>query len=152
MMITIRIPGEPVAQGRGRVAVIAGHARVYDPAKSRSWKGAAAVHMLEAMAGWPPLTGPVALGVQAVFSMPKSRWQRSRIRPAEWHCKRPDLDNVIKAVKDAAKGVLWLDDSQVVTISASKITGEQGQAPGLVITVTEAGEMAGQRAREGGSK
>lgn len=34
----ITIPGEPCAQGRPRFSVINGHARAYDPAKSRNYK------------------------------------------------------------------------------------------------------------------
>ena len=44
-MLTITIPGEPVAQGRGRAVRIGAGVRVIDPAKSRSWKGVAAVFM-----------------------------------------------------------------------------------------------------------
>jgi Holliday junction resolvase RusA-like endonuclease len=39
-----------------------------------------------------------------------------------WHCKKPDLDNLIKAVTDAITDTqrIWLDDSQVCFISATK--------------------------------
>jgi Holliday junction resolvase RusA-like endonuclease len=36
------------------------------------------------------------------------------------HIKRPDLDNLIKFVKDCANGVLWKDDSQIISLNASK--------------------------------
>lgn len=136
--ITATIPGEPVAQGRGRVAVIAGHARVYDPAKSRNWKATAQEHLRRAMeaSGYLPLRGPLALQVEAVFTMPASRHLRKGARPSEWHTKRPDLDNVLKSLKDAASGVVWLDDRQVVAVSASKRTGAQGEPPRVEVRVT----------------
>lgn len=34
--------------------------------------------------------------------------------------KRPDLDNLIKTVKDACNRVVWLDDSQVCTLTVTK--------------------------------
>jgi Holliday junction resolvase RusA-like endonuclease len=39
-----------------------------------------------------------------------------------WHCKKPDLDNLIKAVTDAITDTqrVWLDDSQICQISATK--------------------------------
>jgi Holliday junction resolvase RusA-like endonuclease len=36
------------------------------------------------------------------------------------HTKKPDLDNLIKFVKDCANGILWDDDSQVTAITAAK--------------------------------
>ncbi len=45
---------------------------------------------------------------------------------------RPDLDNLVKAVKDALNGVLWRDDSQVIELEAKKI---YGNPPGVEIEV-----------------
>jgi hypothetical protein len=47
--ISIVIPGPPCAQGRGCAVRIGAGIRVIDPAKSRAWKGAAQVHMAEAL-------------------------------------------------------------------------------------------------------
>jgi hypothetical protein len=38
-------------------------------------------------------------------------------------------------VKDAGKGVLWLDDSQVARLVVLKAIGAQGEAPGLWMKV-----------------
>lgn len=37
-----------------------------------------------------------------------------------FHTKRPDLDNLIKFVKDCLNGVVYQDDSQVFSIQAEK--------------------------------
>lgn len=39
---------------------------------------------------------------------------------------RPDLDQYVKLVLDAANGILWFDDSQVVDIRAMKIYATEG--------------------------
>jgi len=69
-----------------------------------------------------PLQGPLMLGVKAYLPMTKTdtkgkKGERFRadalaglIRPT----KKPDLDNIIKHLKDVFKGVFWVDDSQVV--------------------------------------
>jgi crossover junction endodeoxyribonuclease RusA len=40
--------------------------------------------------------------------------------------KKPDIDKLIRAVLDALKGVAWCDDSQVVSVYASKRYGQPG--------------------------
>jgi Holliday junction resolvase RusA-like endonuclease len=140
MRIEIEIPGEPVAQGRGRaVAFQRGDgsygARVFDPQKSRNWKATAQGFMREAMGGRVALIGAVELNVLAVFSCPRSDWRKREPVRARWHTKRPDADNVLKAVKDAAKGVLWLDDCQVAAVTMLKRVAAQGQSPKILVTV-----------------
>jgi Holliday junction resolvase RusA-like endonuclease len=138
----VEIPGEPVAQGRGRaVAFRRGDgtfgARVFDPAKSRNWKANAQAHMRAALDGHGPITGPVALEVIALFTCPRSDWRVRQIRPERLHTKRPDADNVLKALKDAAKGVLWLDDAQVCEVHVFKRIAAQGASPGITMRVWE---------------
>lgn len=144
-MIGIIIPGEPVAQGRPRATTVGGHARVYDPKLSRSWKGAARVAMQEGLNHWLEKAGPMGwnlsppmeVTIWAFFTCPKSRWLKSRPRPAIWRNQKPDIENVVKAVLDAGTGVLWLDDRQIVSLHTYKVTGEQEQAPGIILCVKE---------------
>jgi Holliday junction resolvase RusA-like endonuclease len=138
--LVIRIPGEPFAQPRARAAVIAGRAVIYDPKKARNWKATAQAHMAAAWGGLAPLldqplAGPVAIRVLAVFTCPKSDHRKRDPLARRWHTKRPDADNVLKAVKDAAKGVLWLDDCQVCLETCIKEIGAQGEAPFVEIRI-----------------
>ncbi len=131
----IEIPGEPVAQGRPKATTVNGRARVYDPAKSRNWKATAQQHMLAQRANGAVLDGPLAVTITAIFTMPKSRYRKREPRPREWHTKRPDADNIAKCVKDAGTGVLWMDDSQIAVLTVEKVTGAQGEAPGVIVEV-----------------
>ena len=144
--VVIRIPGEPFAQPRARAAVIAGRAVIYDPKKARNWKATAQGHMLEALRaarpqprweidGEPVLAGPVEIRILAVFTCPKSDHRKREPLARRWHTKKPDADNVLKAVKDAAKGVLWLDDCQVCRETCEKHVGAQGEAPYVEVRV-----------------
>lgn len=125
--VRIEIPGVPVAQGRGRAVRFGNSVRVIDPSKSRSWKGAAQVHMLAALrsAGvYTPLDVPLAVEVVAWWPRPKSLPKRVG---TEWYWKpsRPDGDNVLKAVMDAGIGVCWTDDSLIVSALVEKrVCGE----------------------------
>src|SRR5215467_14856126 len=52
--------------------------------------------------------GPVALGVYAYFPYPGTGKDY-----IDYKCSKPDLDNIIKNVKDSLNGVAYKDDSQV---------------------------------------
>jgi Holliday junction resolvase RusA-like endonuclease len=56
---------------------------------------------------------------------PKAHLDKHGVPKAQspvWHCKKPDLDNLIKAVTDAITDTqkVWLDDSQIYQITAVK--------------------------------
>lgn len=45
-------------------------------------------------------------------------------KPTQTYYKRfGDIDNLVKAVMDSYNNLIWIDDSQVVSIHAKKITG-----------------------------
>lgn len=142
--IVVQIPGEPYALKRARVRVIKGakqtFASHYDPKENRSWKGYAATFLSEAMVGLELFSGPIEVEIFAAYSMPKSRWLSTRNRPGHWKVTKPDVDNIIKAVLDAASGVVFMDDKQVVSISARKLVQAQGLKPYLSVSFRVMGE------------
>lgn len=109
--------------------------RTYDPAKSRNWKAEAKHAMLQALTGPPFTDGPLAVRVVATFSCPRSQWRKRSPWQRRWHAKRPDGENVAKAVLDAATGILWADDAQVARLEVEKWIGAQGEMPGVWISV-----------------
>lgn len=116
-MIKLVIWGEPVAQGRPRFSTTSGFVKAYDPAKSRSYKHYVRLAAAEQMQGRPLLEGPLLLSFRVYRPIPKSMSKKKAtqaesgiIRPIT----KPDLDNYLKGVKDALKGVVWKDDSQIV--------------------------------------
>ena len=117
--VIFTIPGEPVAKARARATMVAGRARMYTPAKTEKFEARVALFAQQAMAGRPPLDGAVALTVVALFPVSES-WTKKRKAAAlegrELHTKKPDLDNVIKAVKDGMNGIVWKDDCQVAIL------------------------------------
>ena len=50
---------------------------------------------------------------------------------------KPDLDKLLRSVLDALTGIVWVDDSQVVIISARKDFGQ----PGATITFSEMDDL-----------
>lgn len=148
--LRVEIPGEPFSQPRARsFPLMSGGAPVlgaggrpimrhYNPEKAVSWKAAAQDHMGTAMAaaGYSaPFVGagPVYLEISAYFTCPKSDHRKRDPRGLRRHAKTKDFDNIAKAVMDAAKGVLWLDDRQVSDAHVNKYIAPQGEAPRVVV-------------------
>ena len=135
-MITFIIPGEPVAKGRPRATSINGMARMYTPKKTVNYESLVALAAQQAMAGRPLMDGPVELSFEARFTIPKS-WTKKRlaahIECPEYVTKKPDLDNLEKALGDGMNGVVFADDSQIAQNGlCRKIYGAE---PGVTVTV-----------------
>lgn len=79
--------------------------------------------------------GPVRLAI--VFLLPRPKTLPARVKH---HTKKPDIDKLVRAVKDALKGVVWGDDSQVVELFARK--GYATQQPHVRILVDHAAVVA----------
>ena len=129
--IIVTIPGEPVAQGRPRFSTHGGFPRAYDPKKSKEGKQSVRFFVANQMEkeGLVPLEGPIMLQAQFGIKLPTSQERKRNPKPRSWRVKKPDLDNLIKLVKDACSGIAFLDDNQIVKVSAEKIQCAQGEAP-----------------------
>ncbi len=110
------ILGDPRPQGRPKFFRRGNFVGAYDPKQSRDYKQTLAAQLAAQSPEFIEQGKAVSIYVEFVFARPKSLPKR-----VEDHVKKPDLDNLIKALKDAAKGILWHDDSQVVQLSARKI-------------------------------
>jgi len=65
-----------------------------------------------------------AVGVNAIFYMPiPESWSQKKKKAAvgQYVTKKPDVDNLVKGLFDAANGILWADDNLVAKCSAVKI-------------------------------
>lgn len=135
-MISFIVYGEPVAQGRPKFTTISGHAKAYDPEKSKSYKERV---YYEALKVKPDklLQGPLSITVIVYRSIPKSLSKIKHQLAANGYLRpvtKPDLDNVIKGIKDALKAVIWQDDSQVVVIVGEKWYSDN---PRVEISISE---------------
>lgn len=117
----ITIPITPVPKARPRFTRY-GH--TYTPKKTADYEKAIAEYWRQATHNFQ-YDREQALIVNLVFGMPipkstsKSKTElmaNGTIRPT----KKPDVDNLAKAVMDGLNGVAWADDSQVVRVSIYK--------------------------------
>lgn len=146
--IIIRITGHPVPQGRPRMAVVAGHAMAYKPAKSRRWEQDARLVARQVMGTRKPLTGCLQMTLIVYLVPPQSwpDWKRAaalghQIRPTG----KPDLSNFLKAAEDALNGVAWGDDAQIVYVVAGKFYATQ---PSVFIEVVRISARTAQITRK----
>lgn len=143
ILLGAQIDGDPVAKGRPRSTK---DGRVYTPAKTRSWESMAA-QVLSLRWGAAPLIRPVGLSVMAIHSRPKSR---PKSIPRDlwalggqlWRPSKPDLDNIIKACKDAIeKAGVIANDSQICEVRGRKVYAAKGEEPSIIIHLYEIGEV-----------
>jgi len=135
-LIEFVIPGVPLGKGRARSVVRGKHVRHYTPEKTAKYESTASLAGYQAMAGRPPIEGPVMamltikLPISASWS---KRKQAAALAGTELPTKKPDADNVIKAVFDAMNGVVWVDDTQVVDMVVRK---RYALVPGVVVRIS----------------
>lgn len=142
--VKFRIKAEPIAQGRPRLTTIHGQARAFDPKKSKDWKSFIKDVAEKAMydAGHErPFEGPVLARMRFGFELAKSHHRKRTPKKRQWHTKRPDIDNLAKAIFDACESVVFMNDTQIVRIVADKIICEQGEPPFVVVEFTRIEEF-----------
>lgn len=105
-----------------------------DSKYQKAWQQEVRSKAAEAMEGRALLTGAVHLEASFAFVRPKSHHRAGdRDKPLKekaprHHRARPDLDKLLRALKDALNGVVWADDSQVCEVVANKFYGEPVRA------------------------
>lgn len=143
-MILFFVPGEPQGKLRARtVRTARGRSRTYTPEKTVLYEAGIRRCFLEA-AGWPkePVFKKgtaVRIRIEAYYKPPAGTSRRKLVLMQEKSLlplRKPDIDNVVKAVCDALNGYAYRDDTQVVEIAAAKYYSHEN---GLRIEIREAG-------------
>ncbi len=129
MEIKFTIEGIPIGKGRPRFFRKGNFVGTYTPENTRSW---------EAVIRWycrmhRPLTIPMGPAIIFLtFNMPRPK---SLPKKTKHHVKKPDLDNMAKAVLDAMQGSFFHSDSQIVFMGIGK---QYAEHPGVEVRFLEA--------------
>ena len=133
--VSFFVPGEAIGKGRPRVSTIGGHARMFTPKKTANYETLIAMSAQQAMQGRELIPGPVLVEMKIIVSVAQS-WSKKKTAAAlagdVMPTKKPDADNVLKAICDGINGIVFKDDVQVVNVSMSKRFGE---TPGVLVRV-----------------
>lgn len=120
MAVLFSVPGEPGHKGRPRFTRY-GHA--YTDKKTVEFENLVRVAFAQHVPGHQPYEGQCRVEIDAYFQIPistskkrKALMMAGHIRPT----KRPDCDNIAKAVLDALNSVAYNDDKQVIEMVVRK--------------------------------
>jgi Holliday junction resolvase RusA-like endonuclease len=134
--VTFNIPGDAVAKGRPRMTRTG---RAFTPKRTVNAEAFVRMAAADAMAGQPPIDGPVRVVMRAV-TVPAASWSKKRqavaLAGGERPTKRPDLDNQLKLITDAINGIVYRDDCQICEVRASKQYGPQAVTVVTVEAIT----------------
>ena len=144
-MIAFVVAGIPATKGSaravndrrtGKARLIPSGSDVNKRAQA-SWSSVVATAARQAMAGRPPIAGPVE--VRCVFWLPKARTSKLAT-------PRGDLDKLLRATWDAMTGIVFVDDVQVADAGKScKWFASGKREPGAMIEIRPLGMAEGRR-------
>ena len=153
--VALYVYGKPVTQGsmsafpyQGKDGKI--HASVTHKNKNlKPWREQVSWSLTEAWAG-PVVEGPVCVHAHFRMQRPKCHFGTGSnayvVKPSSptSHTQMPDVDKLVRAILDAATGVVFKDDKQVTEIHTSKEWVEKDE--GVLIWI-ETEKLEAQDAR-----
>ena len=120
--LKLTVPGEPKGKARPRFSRTTG--TTYTPSNTAEYESRVLYFFKMEYPDWKPTEKPVSVRILAYYQIPKSSSMKrasqmkiGRIRPT----KRPDADNIAKAICDALNGVTYRDDAQIVSLGVHKL-------------------------------
>jgi Holliday junction resolvase RusA-like endonuclease len=127
IQIMFTVYGEPVAKGRPRFSTRGKFPVAYTPEKTKTYESEVGMMAKAAMGASKALEGALEAFIYVTFAVPASYSKKRTeacLKGFEFHTKKPDLDNVVKAICDGMDKIVFLSDAQITSIHATKVYGE----------------------------
>ena len=121
--VEFTVIGNPCAKGRPRFSRRGAFVSTYSPKKTVDNAKIISGEAMVAMAGRKPLECALRCVLTFYMPIPKSTSKKdvAKMLSGEIRCKKkPDLDNLIKQWGDSMNEIVYLDDAQIIWITASK--------------------------------
>jgi len=131
MQIEFEVFGVPIPKGSMKSFMRPGMRFpivTHDNEKSKPWAHTVTTMAQQHAPAGGPWRGPVDLTVW--FTMPRPKSLPKKVAD---HVKKPDLDKLLRNIKDSLKGVIYFDDAQVVHVNARKTYENHLAVPGVRI-------------------
>ena len=117
------VEGDPKGKGRPRFRRAGNFVQTYTDAKTKSYEQKISEAAKIAMNGLEPFKQPLWMTLRIYMPVPKSyskKRSEACLNGFEYPTKKPDIDNIAKAFLDAMNGIAYMDDIQVVMLTAYK--------------------------------
>lgn len=127
-VVGFTVYGKPAQMGSKKAFVRGGRAIITDDnsAKRKQWANAVASAAAAVMGGRSVISSPVYLQATFYFQRPKSHFGSGKnadvlkTSAPMFHSQTPDLDKLIRCLGDAMAGIVYRDDSQIVSVLATR--------------------------------
>lgn len=131
------VHGDPKPQPRPRAFSRNSMVRVYDPSTAEGWKSLIAATIDKDFDIDQPIEGPVRLDLDFYMRRPASMMRKKDPEEPIRHTKKPDRDNLEKAVMDCMTQLsVWRDDSQVCAGEINKYYHAKDDGPGMKVVLS----------------
>jgi Holliday junction resolvase RusA-like endonuclease len=134
-MVTFMVEGTPVPKGRPRFARRGKFVSTYSPKTTVDYETKVSEAAQVAMGNSEPLETPVGAYIYITLPIPAS-YSKKRTQAClsgeERPTKKSDIDNFCKAVLDGMGGIVFVNDSQIVSLHSTKVYGTVGMVEVMV--------------------
>lgn len=121
MIYEFEVPGKVIGKGRPRLNSYTGV--VYTPTKTKDYESLVEQYFLLKYPRFKTLERRIKVSIIAYFSIPKATKKsdinemlENNISPT----KKPDIDNIVKAVLDSMNKFAFKDDNQITKLEVEK--------------------------------
>lgn len=137
MRTQVCIYGEPQGKGRPRFSTVCGHVKTRTPDQTVIYENLVKTEYRNQSGVRFPDDAMLDVRVMAYYTIPKSISKKKRqamldhkVRPT----KKPDFDNIGKAICDSLNGIAYRDDAQIVDAQVRKFYSD---TPRVVVIITD---------------
>ena len=134
-MVNFMVEGTPVPKGRPRFARRGKFVSTYSPKTTVDYETKVAEAAQLAMGSSEPLETPVGAYIYITLPIPASYSKKRKqecLSGQERPTKKSDIDNYCKAIFDGMGGIVFLNDSQIVSLHSTKVYGTIGMVEVMV--------------------
>lgn len=125
-IVTFKVDGTPVPKGRPRFARRGKFVSTYSPKTTVDYESKVSDAAKQAMGSSEPLKTPIAAYIYITLPIPASYTKKRTadcLKGFERPTKRSDIDNYCKAIFDGMNAIVFVDDSQIVSLHSTKVYG-----------------------------
>jgi len=137
-MVSFVIKGIPKVKQRPVFSTRGGNVRIYTPKSTSIFENLVKMKAEEQFKH--PLDGSISLAIRFYLPRPQRLIWKRKPMPEIYSDKRPDIDNLAKAVIDGLNGVAFKDDGQIADLHITKKFHAGDEEPKTIVIVDKVKE------------